>query len=74
MTAAPRFELNIDNGFRLQESPADLSRLPRHRCLAAVEVERREVLEGVRKAMRQKTSSPARNAACRFLLQHLSQS
>ena len=33
--------------------------------------ERREVLESVRGAMRQKTMEPACRAACHFLLQHL---
>ena len=33
--------------------------------------ERREVLESVRCAMRQSPMEPSRNAACRFLLRHL---
>ena len=38
----------------------------------AMEEERREVLDGVRRAMAQKTLDPARSAACHFLLRHLS--
>jgi len=33
--------------------------------------ERREVLESVRRAMRQSPMEPSRDAACRFLLRHL---
>ena len=42
--------------------------------LTAMDEERRDVLESVRSALRQKSREPARRAACRFLLQHLSRS
>jgi hypothetical protein len=73
MTAARVFELGTRKMFRHQGLSRDLSRLTRPSRLAAMDEERREVLETVCRAMRQKTMQPARGAACRFLLQHLSQ-
>ena len=73
MTGAPVLELGIRKLFRQEGSSRNLARLTRPSRLAAMDEERREVLETVCRAMRQKTMEPARSAARRFLLQHLYQ-
>ena len=72
MTAAPRFDPSLGNRFRQRNGPGELPGSRRYPCEAAAEEERREVLECVRDAMRQKGIGPARRAACRFLAEHLS--
>ena len=71
MTAAPVFEQGTRKTFRHQALSNDLSRLSRTLRLTTIDEERREVLDSVRGAMRQKTVEPACRAACHFLLQHL---
>ena len=69
MTATPVLE----QGTRKTRRHRTLSGLTLVSRLTAMEEERREVLESVRCAMRQRPIEPARSAACHFLLQHLSQ-
>jgi hypothetical protein len=71
MSAARILKQTTREMFRPQVSSDHLSRLPRTSRLTTGDQERREVLESVRGAMRQKTMEPACRAACHFLLQHL---
>jgi hypothetical protein len=71
MTATPVLERALRKMFRHRAVPEKRHRLARASRATTMDDECREVLESVRRAMRRKTMEPACNAACRFLLQHL---
>ena len=71
MTATPVLEQALREMFRHRALPEERRRLARTSRLTTMDEERHEVLESIRRAMRRKTTAPACNAACRFLLQHL---